>query len=168
MTHTITREFLRQHGACYYNEDNGETKVDALVPPEGLSPLQVARLAIPAQDRVWVLTRNGALTDSASWEWSARIVERCLAAVNNPDPRSLAVVPLLRRLASGESVPQFDLAAAWEAARAAAWAADSEAAWAADSAAAWAAAWAADSAAAWAAERDRQIADIIEILEAQP
>ena len=150
MTHTITREFLRQHGACYYNEDNGETKVDALVPPEGLSPLQVARLAIPAQDRVWVLTRNGALPDYALWEWSARTVEWCLATVKKPDPRSLAVVPLLRRLESGESVPQSDLCAASASARAAASAADSAAA----SATARAAAWAADSEGDWEAESE--------------
>ena len=176
MTHTITREFLRTNGACYYDEPGGEDKVNALVPPNGLAPLQVARLAIPAQDRVWVLTRRGALPDSALWEWSARTVERALARVATPDHRSVAVVLLLRRLARGEDVSQSDLTAAWAEARAAdraaAWAEDWAAAWEADWVADWAAAWTADRAAAWAedwaAEREQQIADIISILEAQP
>ena len=155
MTKLITREFLRANGACYT-----DAQIDALGPPEGLIPLQVAQLAIPAEDRVWVLTRKGALPDSMLWEWSARTVARALSKVAKPDPRSLAVIPILRRLASGEYVPLADL----ESASAAAWAAYSAEAWAA----ARAAAWAADSAAARAAERDRQIADIIAILEAQP
>jgi hypothetical protein len=109
-------------------------------------------------------------------EWSARTVERALSRVAKPDPRSIAVVPLLRRLAMGEKIPQDDLdaageaawAASWaaarEAARAAAWAAAWETAWAA----AWEASWEAASAAARAEERLAQIADIIQLLEATP
>ena len=143
MTHTITREFLRLHGACY-----SDAQINALGPPEGLIPLQVAQLAIPAEDRVWVLTRKGALPDSMLWEWSARTVARALSKVAKPDPSSLAVIPILRRLASGEYVPRADLESAGAAARAA------------DSAAA--------RAAAWEAARRAQIADITQLLEATP
>jgi hypothetical protein len=165
----VTREFLRQRHACYYDKDNGEDTVNGLVPAEGLTPLQVAHLAIPAEDRVWVLTCASVLPDAILWEWAARTVERELGRVVNPDPHSLAVVRLLRRLASGETVPQDELAAFWEASwaapRAAPSAAPRAAAWATVLAAASAARWAAASAASSAAERQQQIADIINLLE---
>ena len=128
----ITRKFLRAQGACY--EDD---KIAALVPARGVTALQVARGDIPPEDRIWVLTRPGVLPDSTLWEWSARTVERALSRVAKPDPRSLAVVALLRRLAKGESIPQEELAAAWAAA----------------------------CDAARAAERKSQIADIIQLME---
>ena len=109
MKNVVTREFLKKHGACYYNEEGGEEKVNALVPDEGLTALQVARLKISEQDRIWVLTREGVLADSALWEWAARTVERALSRAKTPDPRSLAVVPLLRRLASGEKVSRSEI-----------------------------------------------------------
>jgi hypothetical protein len=159
----ITRKFLRKHNAFYT-----DAEIVALVPARGVTALQVARGDIPPEDRIWVLTRPGALPDSVLWEWTARTVGRALTRVAKPDPRSLAVVPLLRRLAKGEAISQAELdearAAAWAAARAA----DSAAASAADRAAARAEAWAAASAADRAAERQAQISDIIQILDGTP
>jgi hypothetical protein len=174
----ITREFLRQQGACY-NDD----KIATLVPPDGIPLLGVLVLAIPADDRIWAATLPGVCPPSVLWEWQALLTERALGRTTDPDARSLAVIPLLRRLAAGEDVPQNELAAASAAARAAywdaAWAAASAAtaaAWAAASAAARAAATAAASAAARAAataaaraaaraaEQDQQIADLKHLL----
>ena len=135
MTTTITREQLRQWGACYT-----DAQIAALIPESGLQLIDVARLPIPPEDIIWVATRHGVLPDSILWEWTARIVERALARVPNPDPRSLAVVPLLRRLAAGEKVSKSER----DAARAAAW----DAAWAADR----------------AAERKLQLDDLIALL----
>ena len=135
MTHTITREFLRQQRACYFDEPNGEAKVNALVPPEGLTPLQIARLDIPEPDRIWVLTRKGVLADCILWEWAARTVEREIGRLKALDPRSLAVVPLLRRLASGEKVSRVEIVAIRSAAHAAYADADAAAAHAAHAAA---------------------------------
>ena len=109
MTNIITREFLRHKRACYFNEPNGEAKVNALVPAEGLTALQVARLEIPEQDRIWVLTRTTVLADSVLWEWAARTVERALGRIAKPEQRSLAVVLLLRRLSGGENVPKAEI-----------------------------------------------------------
>jgi xanthosine utilization system XapX-like protein len=139
----ITRKFLRAQRACYTDE-----QIAALVPESGVTPLRCARGDIPPEDRVWVLTRPGVLPDSMLWEWTARTVERALSRVAKPDPRSLAVVPLLRRLAGGEQIP--------------------EAAWAAAGEAAWVAAWAAAGEAAGAAEGQAQIADVVQLLEATP
>ena len=139
MTHTITREFLRLHRACY-----DDTKIATLIPLDGLPLVDVLKLDIPSSSRLWVATLPGACPAAIRWEWQARMVERALARVEKPDPRSLAVVQLLRRLASGEAIPREQRAAARDAAWAAyaatadAWAAR---AYACD--AAWAAAWAA-------------------------
>jgi hypothetical protein len=153
MKNIVTRDFLKKNYACYYNEAGGEDKVNALVPANGLTAIQVARLEIPEQDRIWVLTRRGVLADSVLWEWASRSVERALARIKNPDPRSLAVIPLLRRLASGEKVPRAEIEALRAAYADAAAAAAAAAAYAADAAAAayGAADAAADAAAAAAA-----------------
>ena len=157
MTKLITRDFLRLHGACY-----SDARIDALGPPEGLPLVDVLKLTIPAADRLWVATLPGACSSSVMWEWQARMVERALARVEKPDPRSLAVVQLLRRLARGEAIPQEQRAAAWDDA----WAARADA-WAARDAArdaAWDDAWAAAWATAYAAEENQQIADLIDLL----
>ena len=145
MTHTITREFLRLHGACY-----SDARIDALGPLDGLPLVDVLKLDIPSDDRIWVATLPGACPAAIMWEWQARMVERAVARVEKPDPRSLAVVPLLRRLAGGEAIPQTERDAARDAAYAAC-------------DAAWAAAYAA-AAAAYDAEENQQIADLIDLL----
>jgi hypothetical protein len=164
----ITREFLRAEGCCYYQEEHGEERVNALVPRDGLSALEVARLPISVEDRIWALTHAGALPDRVRWEWLRRLVERALRVDGRADPRSRDIVPLLARLAEGEIIPQSALdaasAAAWAAwAASAASAAASAAASDAASASAWAA-WAASAAraaaraAAWAASAARAAA----------
>ena len=170
MTHTITREFLRLHGACY-----DDAKIATLIPPDGLPLVDVLNLDIPAADRIWVATLPGACLPSIMWEWQARLVERALARVEKPDPRSLAVVPLLRRLAIGEAIPQSERDAANASAWDSAWATASAAASAAASASARGSARASASAASWAriasasaadrdAEDNQQIADLIDLL----
>ena len=175
MEKTVTRELLRKNRACY-----DDSRIDALVPVDGLTAIETARLGIPVEDRIWVLTLPAVCPPTVLWEWQALLVERALARVEKPDPRSLAVVPLLRRLAVGEDVPQEERDAARAAARDAAWAAARaaarDAAWAAAMAAAWAAARDAARAAAWdaalAAARDvardaeegQQIVDLVRLL----
>ena len=179
MTH-VTRELLRARRACYYDQPDGEDRVNTLVPIDGLALPRVLALDIPAADRIWVATLPGVCPHTIVWAWLALLVERALGRVAAPDLRSLAVVPLLRRLADGEDVPQSERAAAgaWAAARsgasAAAIAAASAGAWAAGSAARSAsidAARAADRAADRAArdaardaEEQKQIADLQRLL----
>lgn len=168
----ITRELLREHSACY-----DDARIAGLVPPDGLSLSQVLTLDIPAPDRVWVATMPGVCPLAVLWEWQALLVERALRRVASPDPRSVAVVTLLRRLAAGEDVPQMERAAtradawvaeavAWDAATTVVWAATRAAAWDAAAAVAAAAAGAAGAAgaAAKAAEEQQQITDLVRLL----
>jgi len=57
MINKITRELLREWGTCYTDE-----RIAALVPPDGVAPIQVLDANIPAEDRLWALTRPGILT----------------------------------------------------------------------------------------------------------
>jgi hypothetical protein len=175
MVTRITREWLEEHDACYLAHDataEQRALVDAL-PDEGVSVLDVLQSSIPAEDRIWVLTRPGAVPDATIRRWLGRVVRRALGRVASPDERSLAVLAYLDR---GEAVPEDVRREAWGAAAAARYyayaAADAAASAAADadaaaSAAADAAADAADAAAsadAAAAELDQQVADAIAVM----
>ena len=177
----ITREKLREWDACYTDEHIAE-----VVPAYGLDMLGILSLPISDKDRIWVATRPGALPRSIWMKWLARIVERSLGRIADPDPRSVAVVAALRadavtleicrlsaaarEYADADADADADAAAAW-----AAWAAAALATWAALAAAAFAdaawadaaaAAWAALAmAAAWASERENQISDLRNLLE---
>ena len=50
MTYLLTRESVRAAQACY-----SDSKIDEIVPSEGLTPRQVAELNIPLADIVWAL-----------------------------------------------------------------------------------------------------------------
>ena len=98
----ITRSWLRNNGACYSDE-----QIAALVPEEGVTLQQVLETdRIPDGDKIWVATREKLLPETIMVAWLAGIVERALGRLKNPDPRSLAVIPMLRRIASGEEVGQ--------------------------------------------------------------
>ena len=151
---------------------------------ERLSILDVLRLSIPADDRLWVATRPGALDASVQSRWIegivTRAINRALEVCDVPEFAAWASRWLDGTDRSAETAWEsyaaaraaLELAGAAEAAmwaaRAAARAA--EAGWAAAGAAAraamWAATWAAEVAeAAEAAEREQQVADLVTILE---
>jgi hypothetical protein len=152
-----------------------------------MTALETAALDVAAGDRIWALTRPGVLSDFVLWEWSARIVARALSLSPRPDPRSVAVVKMLRRLSCGEQVSSTERASVWDAASSAYWSdrctavrsdrcagtkvhasnVASNAAWAAERDVAWAAVWNASSddwASASEDERKLQIADVVDIL----
>jgi hypothetical protein len=175
----ITIQSCISSRACY-----SEDELKQLDPTgNGLTPLQVAALPIPAEDRHWALIRAAGASDRILREHACWCARRALALAKNPDPRSVHAVEVAERFARGEATREELLAAA-DAARAAAWGADAardaawdaaaDAAWdaAADAAwdaarAAWAAAEAAwDADAACAAERELQIKDLAERLMA--
>ena len=159
----ITREFLRQHHACYTDQE-----IAALVPADGLSLSQILDLRIPEKDRIWVATLPSVCPPQIMWVWQALLVERALARVANPDPRSLAVVPLLRRLAAGENVGREEISRASYAAYAAYADGAAYAASRAAYASAYAAAAYAASDAASDAEHKQQIADLKRLLSEEP
>lgn len=96
-----------------------ETRVRDLV-GEGLTPRQIMKLEISPKDKVWVCSRPDVM-GVGLYAALANIVERVLTCERNsgqePDSRSWAVVPLLRRIASGEDVPRVELDAAVDDAR---------------------------------------------------
>lgn len=68
---TVTRERLKEAGCCY-----PQGAVDALVPPEGLTPAQVARLDVPYHDRTWAIMRASGLSREGEVEFAIREVMR--------------------------------------------------------------------------------------------
>lgn len=141
MTTRITREMLRDWGACY-DDDH----IAALVPPEGVTPIQVLDADIPASDRLWVLLHEEIIPAreirllAVRWARDALSAER--SAGREPAPESWAACDVAERHARGEATDE-ELAAAEAAARAA-----------------WAAAWAADAAARSAAAATVQSVDL--------
>jgi len=154
-------------GAAY-----DESRVrDLLGDRESLSLIEILRLDIPAEDRVWLLLQPGVLPADVRTDATARIVTRAVTS-HALHCGNTAVEEWARGWLDGTNRSQAAYAAnaayaayadaaadaadaAWAAARAAAWAADAAhaAACAAADAAADAAdaAWAAARAAAWAA-----------------
>jgi hypothetical protein len=159
----ITRELLREWDACWDDDHIAD-----VVPPDGLTPLQVCDLdSVSSDDRLWVLLREELIPARQLRLLACLWAERALALVQLPDPRSVEAIAVARRYALGEATGR-ELAAARDAARDAAWAAARDAARDAAMAAAWAAARAAARAAAWAAAwaaaRAAQIADVRRVL----
>jgi hypothetical protein len=135
----------------YLPEDWQGTAIDVLKATE-----------CPAEDRLWVVLREGWIDDRTLRLFAVWCARQALALIANPDPRSLSACDVAERYANGEATSE-ELNAAIAAARAAAIAAAGDAAGDAASAA---------SAAAWDAARDAQVAHLIDILidmlEAQP
>lgn len=93
----ITAKFLREQNACYSNES-----LEALFPqPRSLKEVLTLQEGewehVPDKDRVWVALQPGILSPEILFELLARFVERVLKAVEDPDPRSAAVVEALRK-----------------------------------------------------------------------
>ena len=176
MTTMITREVLREWGACYDDDE-----IASLVPPEGVTPLEVLDADIPASDRIWVMLHEEIIPAATlrllAVRWARGALEAERAAGREPAAASWAALDVAERYARGEATaaelaiardaawaaadtaPDYAAwAAAWPAAAAAAEAAARAAAWAAADAAAW------DAAAARDAARDAQLADVRRVL----
>jgi hypothetical protein len=68
----ITREDLREWGACYSDEEIAE-----LVPPGGIALEDVLHAeSVPPAHRVWVATRHGVLDESLRRRWLVSIIRR--------------------------------------------------------------------------------------------
>lgn len=103
----ITRMMLRRWGACYSDD-----KIASLVPESGLTPIEIAELAIPPEDRMWVLLREEIIPARdlrlLACGWAE---ESCRMAGWN-DARSLAAIAVARRFAVGEAT-EDERAATW-------------------------------------------------------
>ena len=130
--------------------------------PEGWSGTALDILAVedcPANDRLWVVLREEALSARTARLFAVAVARAALALVENPDPRSIVAVDVAERHANGEASGD-ELDAAWAAARDAA----RDAAWAAARVATWDAARVAARDAARVATWDAQIITLRELL----
>jgi len=109
----ITRRMLRRWGACY-----SDTKIAALVPDEGLTPTEIAALAIPASDRLWVLLREELVSHRDLRILACNWAEAACHAAGWADERSLAAIAVARRYAVGEATEAELVEAASDASRA--------------------------------------------------
>ena len=163
--HTV--DTIASWDACWDHPGSGHAPVrEVLAAQTDWSALELLDKCDIDDERIWVWTRPGVATERQMARWLADLVARTLDGVD-ADPRSLAVVGMLRRIADGETVPpreRDEIAWAASAARAAsaasaAWAAwdawdarDASVASAARAARdAWAASAASSASAAWAA-----------------
>lgn len=170
----IDAKWNRKHFACYGDDQLRELYDRKMTIWEVLTRKDGNWSGVPNNDRIWVLTRPGVFTKKQRNEWLARLVERALGRIKNPDPRFVAVIGALRSGRVTKKIVDAAYAAANIAAAYAAANAANAAYAAADAAyAAFAAAFAADAAnaaantqaeAAKATERERQIQDALEIL----
>jgi len=146
----ITTEQIMSWYPCdRYNEGIVSDLIGA-----GKTPIEIAELGIPAEDRLWVLLRQDIIPEIQLHSLACDFAQE--VAHLNPDPRVQAAIDAKRKWIAGQ-ISDKELAAAetaaraaGEAARAAAW----SAAWSAAEAAVWAAARSAARAAAWAAARE--------------
>jgi len=158
---TATINDVMNWGPCQPDEENEgyprQRVINLFDGRERLSALDMLRLDIPAEDRMWAVLREDLIDARALHLLACDFAERAMSRIDNPDPRSIKAIEIKRLWVDGKAT-DGDLAAAWDAARTAAWDAARGAAWdAAKNAAgvaARAAAGAAARAAAWVAAGD--------------
>ena len=174
----ITREQQRLWGACYTDE-----KIAALVQADGLTPLEIAKLDIPAEDRLWLLLREEIIPARELRLLACDWAEKACEKTGWTDERSLYATAIARRFVAGNAT-EAELAEARSEAYAATLGSAQAAQWSA-AAAAWstavsdaaeAAAWSASDAAEAAEEasdaveaaeeaRSAQLADVVQVIE---
>ena len=74
--------------------------------PEGWSGTALDILAVedcPANDRLWVVLREEALSARTARLFAVAVARAALALVENPDPRSIVAVDVAERHANGEA-----------------------------------------------------------------
>ena len=151
--------------ACWDRPGSGHASARAVLSAQpDWSALELLDKCETDEERVWVWTRPGVATERQMSRWLADLVARALAGTD-ADPRSLAVLAMLRRIADGETIQQSER----DSIASAAWAASAASAdWAASAARAASAAWAAWApSAARAAELLKQVDRIRRILTSE-
>ena len=153
-------EFL-DFDPCYLGDPDRKALMDSIAQrQERWTALDILELEeIPDKDKLWCVLREELIDPKTLHEFACVCAERALSRVENPDPRSVAVIAAKRAWMRGEITDkELDVA------RDAAWAAARDAAWDAARVSAWVAARAAARAAAWAAERAWQVEELKKML----
>ena len=186
---SITYEEFLEFGPCYLDDPKEKALMDSIAQRQDRwTALDILELEeIPDEDKLWCVLREELIEPEKLHEFACRCARRALSRVENPDPRSVAVIKAKRawlrgeiadaeldaaRAAARDAASDAAWAAAWDAARAAAsdaaWAAARAAARDAASDAAWAATWAAAWDAARDAERAWQVEELKKMLREDP
>ena len=156
---TVTIDDVMSWNPC---DEYDRARVTRLFRGRGrLGALDILRLSIPAEDKLWAVLREELIHAPVLHEFACQFAERALDRVERDggvaDPCSRAAIETKRRWLRGEASDE-ELSAARNAAREAAWSAAREAAWSA----AWSARNAAREAAwqtAWNAAREARNAE---------
>ena len=170
---SITYEEFLEFDPCYLDDPKEKALMDSIAQRQDRwTALDILELEeIPDEDKLWAVLREKLIEPEKVHEFACRCAERTLSRVENPDPRSVAVIKAKRAWLRGE-ITDAELDAARAAARAAARDAAWDAAWDAARAAAWDASRAAtrDAArdAAWDAERAWQVEELKKMLREDP
>ena len=166
---TVTVEQFKSFRPCWFETAEGRKRFARIAAiRDEWTALDVLNLpGVPAKDKLWSVLREEFIDAPILHEFACRCAEYALSFVDNPDPRSIAVIEAKRKWLRGE-IKDKELRAAGDAARDAAGAAARDAALAAARDAAGSAARdaARDAAgsAAWAAARDAAGEHELEIL----
>ena len=158
---TVTVEQFKSFRPCWFETAEGRKRFARIAAiRDEWTALDVLNLpGVPAKDKLWSVLREEFIDAPILHEFACRCAEYALSFVDNPDPRSIAVIEAKRKWLRGE-ITDMELRAARDAARDAA----GSAAWAAGRAAARDAARDAAGSAAWAAARDAAGEHELEIL----
>ena len=97
----ITRQLLYIWDACYT-----EWRIQELVPPGGLTPLEIAELDIPVADRVWVLLHEEVLPARELRLLACKWAEEACRNAGVYDERNLNAIAVARRYAIGEATDE--------------------------------------------------------------
>ena len=125
METTINNGLIRSFNPCYDPATKGIPDDETL---PVLEWIEKYRAVVPANDILWLMLRNGFMSDKDLRLFAVWCAREALKLVENPDQRSIDACNVAERYANEQATDE-ELEAAWEAAREAAWEAARAAAW---------------------------------------
>lgn len=124
MLKTVTYEEVLRWNPCWLEEEGGREKLERIGKRKdrwsALDVLDLPEEEVSAEDKLWAVLRTELVDEMILHEFACWCAEEVLASVQNPDPRSVAVVEAKRKWMRGEITDrQLEEArdAAWCAAR---------------------------------------------------
>jgi hypothetical protein len=99
MNKKITSEMIMSWYPCEnYSEDRARLLIG-----DGLTPLEICDLDLPAIDILWILLRKEIIPEKILSLFSCRCAEDALSQIDNPDPRSMNAIRVKRLWLDGKA-----------------------------------------------------------------
>jgi hypothetical protein len=106
----ITLEDLKAWDACYLHDGRDDLLRALFIKPVSVIDLLTRTdggwAGVSLQDRLWVVLRSDVLSDRILRLFACNCAERALARMPNPDPRSVQAVAVARRFALGQATSE--------------------------------------------------------------